>query len=664
MAKTIPTPDILGDLLGRDPAKTQKININAVRVDGGTQMRAGLNEATVQEYYDTLYTQERVTAWPFPPIVVFHDGQDNWLGDGFHRLEAVKRLLKGNQVHEIPADIRAGTRRDAILHAAGANANHGLRRSQADKRRSVETLLRDEEWRQLSDREIARSCNVSADLVGTVRKELAAVTVVSDSEPPVTRTFVTKYGTPATMQVGNINSGREPSYAPIWKIESMVAGVVGRNWPDHSATLDDIVAMREAANTPGSAFMRDCEMDLDRADIEFRRRDLIQAINNVASQMEQARRRQQTPTVDVPIKMASSNNVPYQNSTPAESWETTTQGTQLAGKALVEYTEDDWAEAARIEAHRLVRPAVTVVSDSEPVPVRTVVDAQLFEVADQACSAKELGVNKIRKPFLYDGALWTCTGLGHGGIFHPENNRADCLRLHAVGDAIAPGERYGGYVESAYTAGTLVTFGKMTYVLGAQWMLVRTVAAPVTVDSDSETPEQAAAVDDVPVSFRADYDSDEWYTPDEITRTAHHVMGTIDLDPATCELAQTSVQAGAYYTKSDDGLAQPWRGSVWLNPPYSAPQVWIDKLFAEMATGRCSQAIVLVNNATETAWFQRLLTESKLVCFPARRLAFWRHDHSNVGARQGQALFYFGNRADQFYSAYSATGAVLRRLAK
>ena len=184
----------------------------------------------------------------------------------------------------------------------------------------------------------------------------------------------------------------------------------------------------------------------------------------------------------------------------------------------------------------------------------------------------------------------------------------------------------------------------------------------VTVVSDSEpTP---AAVDEVPVSFRADYDSDEWYTPEKITRTAHHVMGNIDVDPATCELAQTSVQAGTYYTKVDDGLAQPWTGSVWLNPPYSTPQVWIDKLFAEMAAGRCSQAIVLVNNATETAWFQRLLTESKLVCFPARRLAFWRHDHSNVGARQGQALFYFGNRAEQFYSAYSATGAVLRRLAK
>ena len=331
MAKTLPTPDILGDLLGRDPTKTQKININAIRVDGGTQMRAGLNEATVQEYYDTLYTQERVTEWPFPPIVVFYDGQDHWLGDGFHRLEAVKRLLKGNLVHEIPADIRAGTRRDAILHAAGANANHGLRRSHADKRRSVETLLRDEEWRQWSDREIARSCNVSADLVGTVRKELAPpVTVGNDSETPAERTYVTRHGTPATMQVGNINAKREPSYASVWEIERKVSAVIEKDYP--GLTEVNFKALRAAASDSGSALRHKCEQALDAADIEFRGRDLVQAIHNVIAQLEQQLRRQQTPTVDVPIKMASSsNNVPYANSTPAEPWTAVVEGTAAGG---------------------------------------------------------------------------------------------------------------------------------------------------------------------------------------------------------------------------------------------------------------------------------------------------------------------------------------------
>lgn len=619
MAKPLPTPDILGDLLGRDPAKQQMININAVRVDGGTQMRAGLDEATVREYYDTMYVQERATDWPFPPIVVFYDGQDHWLGDGFHRLEAVKRLLKGNLVHEIPADIRAGTRRDAILHAAGANANHGLRRTQADKRRSVEALLRDDEWQQWSDREIARRCNVSADLVGTVRKELApAVTVDSDSEmPAAARTFVTKYGTPATMQVGNINAKREPSYAAVWEIERKVKAVVDQNYPRLEEA--NIKALHSAANNSGSALRHLCEDALDSANIEFRGRDLVQAIHNVASQLEQDLRRQQTPSIDVPIKMASSNNVPYQN-TPAEPWAATKEGTQLAGKALVDYTEEDWKVAGSLDLarkHKEQRGGLTKAEYALTlVPeimewLRTYKDrfGRTWQMID------DVGAHSNSTHWTDITKEWTRRGI------HYED---DVLK-----DAI----------KTAFQ---------------------RLQEESVTVDSDSETP--AAAVEDVPVSFRADYDSDEWYTPEEITRTAHHVMGSIDLDPATCELAQTSVQAGTYYTKVDDGLAQPWNGNVWLNPPYSASQVWTDKLFAEMAAGRVAQAIVLVNNATETAWFQRLLTESKLVCFPARRLAFWRHDHSNVAGRQGQALFYFGNRADAFFNSFSATGAVLRRL--
>lgn len=538
MAKPLPTPDVLGDVLTYTPAKRSLIKISDIRLDGGTQMRAGLDEATVKEYAADFLTHH---AWgDFPPVVLFFDGTEYWAGDGFHRIEAYKRAVAGSNPHEVVhADVRAGTRRDAILFAAQANANHGLRRSQADKRRSVETLLRDEEWQQWSDREIARRCNVSADLVGTVRKELAPpFTVVSDSEP-ATRTFVTKHGTPATMQVGNIGKA-QPSYASVWVIERTVSSVVDRNVPRADATKAHADELHQAARTPGCALMREIETALDESDIEFRRSDLVQAMHNVASKIEQDYRRKVAPPIDVPIKAPSSNNVPYANSTPS--------------------TE---AEEAPID----VKPLMSVFLTDEEQEARNL-------AADIA--AREAAADEV-------------------------------LRSSIVTDF----------------AGT-----------------------------------------DIPVSFRADYDSDEWYTPEEITRTAHHVMGSIDLDPATCELAQTAVQAGNYFTKVDDGLAQDWNGSVWLNPPYSAPQVWIDKLFAEMASGRVSQAIVLVNNATETAWFQRLLTESKLVCFPARRLAFWRHDHSNVAGRQGQALFYFGNRAEQFYSAYSATGAVLRRLAK
>ena len=167
----------------------------------------------------------------------------------------------------------------------------------------------------------------------------------------------------------------------------------------------------------------------------------------------------------------------------------------------------------------------------------------------------------------------------------------------------------------------------------------------------------------IPVSQRDDYDSDEWYTPAEYIEAARRAMGSIDLDPATCEMAQTVVNADVYLTKMDNGLGAKWlRENVWLNPPYSNSQAWIDKLLREVDGVFVKQAIVLVNNATETAWFQSLLARSAVVCFPGRRLQFWRHDHSNVGARQGQAIFYIGPNAAAFVAEFGQFGTLMRRV--
>src|SRR3979411_695781 len=93
----------------------------------------------------------------FPPIVVFHDGTDHWLSDGFHRHAAAKKA----GLHSLRAKILQGTRRDAILHAVGASTPQGLRRTNADKPRAVTILLDDEEWGSWSDGHIARQCGVS-----------------------------------------------------------------------------------------------------------------------------------------------------------------------------------------------------------------------------------------------------------------------------------------------------------------------------------------------------------------------------------------------------------------------------------------------------------------------------------------------------------------------
>ena len=161
---------------------------------GGTQSRVSLSESAVAEYADAM--QQGAT---LPPIVVFHDGSTYWLADGFHRVMAATR----SGVEWLSAEIKRGTKRDAILYSVGANAAHGLPRTNADKRRAVTMLLEDEEWAQWADREIARRCAVSHQTVANVRESLSKV----DSEPPA-KTYTTKHGTVATMNTANIGRGQ------------------------------------------------------------------------------------------------------------------------------------------------------------------------------------------------------------------------------------------------------------------------------------------------------------------------------------------------------------------------------------------------------------------------------------------------------------------------
>ena len=106
--------------------------------------------------------------------------------------------------------MQEGTRRDAILHASGANADHGLRRSNADKRKAVLTLLEDDEWSQWSDREIAKRCGVSGGLASRTRRSLSEHGGQKALQQP--RTYKTKHGTVAQMNVSKI--GRSRSRGP------------------------------------------------------------------------------------------------------------------------------------------------------------------------------------------------------------------------------------------------------------------------------------------------------------------------------------------------------------------------------------------------------------------------------------------------------------------
>lgn len=164
-------------------------------------------------------------------------------------------------------------------------------------------------------------------------------------------------------------------------------------------------------------------------------------------------------------------------------------------------------------------------------------------------------------------------------------------------------------------------------------------------------------------------ESVEWYTPARYVEAARRVMGGIDVDPASCALANITVQAERYYDRARDGLRYDWPGRVWLNPPYglhegkSSQEVWTCRLLSQYEAGITEQAVLLVSAATETAWFQRLWAYP--VCFVTPRIAFQtpaRGARYKGGPTHGNACVYLGLKVDRFIEVFSRFGAVVRRI--
>jgi hypothetical protein len=160
-------------------------------VDHEIQSRAEVYPDTLQEY--AIMINEGAE---FPPVVVFDTDVGYLLADGFHRIEAHR--LAGKR--KISAEIKEGTRRDALLYSFGANSKHGQRMTRADKRKVVGLLLADPEWSLWSDNEIARQVGVTQPFVSGMRKELRETT----GEPAPTVRKAKRQGTEYTIEVGTI----------------------------------------------------------------------------------------------------------------------------------------------------------------------------------------------------------------------------------------------------------------------------------------------------------------------------------------------------------------------------------------------------------------------------------------------------------------------------
>ena len=156
--------------------------------------------------------------------------------------------------------------------------------------------------------------------------------------------------------------------------------------------------------------------------------------------------------------------------------------------------------------------------------------------------------------------------------------------------------------------------------------------------------------------------NNEWYTPAPYIEAARVVMGSIDVDPASSPIANQIVKATTYYTAEDDGRLQPWQGNVWMNPPYAQPLIseFCELLVEKYRAGEVRQACVLVNNATETVFYQNMLGACGAVCFIKGRVKFVDGRGKESGAPlQGQTVLYFGDGIAEFAVKFGALGVIL-----
>jgi len=145
-------------------------------------------------------------------------------------------------------------------------------------------------------------------------------------------------------------------------------------------------------------------------------------------------------------------------------------------------------------------------------------------------------------------------------------------------------------------------------------------------------------------------DSDEYYTPGEILDSVVSVLGQIDLDPCAERIdSRANVPAGRHFDKKLDGLIQVWSGTVFMNPPYSEADKFVDKLIKSWREGEVTQAIALMPSRTDQGWYQALHAVAP-VCSVLGRIRFKlpSGELAASGAPFPSAIFYLGPRFDLF----------------
>ena len=151
----------------------------------------------------------------------------------------------------------------------------------------------------------------------------------------------------------------------------------------------------------------------------------------------------------------------------------------------------------------------------------------------------------------------------------------------------------------------------------------------------------------------------EWYTPPYLIELARSVLGSIDLDPASNETAQGWIKAGQYFTKADDGLAQPWSGRLWCNPPYgSMGQKFLQKAVESYEAGQVTAAILLLG-AGRSQWRRELFPRCTAICKLHGRISFIDGSGQPIkGNSKDSDIILVGGDVQKFEAAFGQHGDV------
>lgn len=139
--------------------------------------------------------------------------------------------------------------------------------------------------------------------------------------------------------------------------------------------------------------------------------------------------------------------------------------------------------------------------------------------------------------------------------------------------------------------------------------------------------------------------SDEYQTPRKYVEAARLVMGTIDLDPASSAINSKRLQISSHYTKENSAFESKWFGNVWLNPPYSKPNLtkFTNQVInSYVVRSEIDQLIYLIPSSTSEKWYQSCLKYASAICLPDHRIDFLLNGVYQTAPRMSNTFFYFG----------------------